>query len=364
MENKFFKRTLLGAAIATAAISGSANAAVPLAGDAVQFYGQAAGFMIIADDNTSKSAGAVIESRIGFRGTVEFEDFGPNLIWQIEGGDANNGAKSGQLGARDTFVGLDFDGAGSFKFGRQLVAAYNYVDWPHSNPGLGNIFDWNNDLGVAYQDRADNTFRFDSATFGGFNFQATLSGMEQDTDRMVASFAGSYSQDMFSVHAGYYTRGEYKSQLDEQPKYIIDPNGNGVIPNPDYVAGGEMQTNYAHNYAIVGGNLFLGDVTLTAAYKMMETDTATGTNSQDAISATAQYVLNSKWVFKGGYAMTTDADQANGDVAKGDTGDVAVTARLGYLLPSTYLYIDSRNYKMDNADDWSSSVLVGAEYYF
>lgn len=358
MENKFFKRTLLGAAIATAAIAGSANAAVPLAGDAVQFYGQAAGFMIIADDNTSQSAGAVMESRIGFRGTVEFEDFGPNLVWQIEGGDANNGDKSGQLGARDTFVGLDFDGVGSFKYGRQLVAAYNYVDWPHSNPGLGNVFDWNNDIGAGYQDRADNTFRFDSATFNGFNFQATLSGMEQDTERMVASFAGSYSQDKFSLHAGYYTRGEYEAAGDEQPKYIIGPDGSTVIPNPDYVAGGEMETNYAHNYAIFGGSVFLGDVTLTAAYKMMEIDTASGSNGQDALSATAQYVLDGKWVFKGGYAMTTDSDDGT------DDGDVALNARLGYLLPSTYLYIDSRNYQMNNADDWSSSVLVGAEYYF
>ncbi|RYU69487.1 porin [Aliivibrio finisterrensis] len=358
-----FKKTLLGAAIAAATlVSGSANAAIQLAGDAVQVYGQAAGFMtVISDSDSENSAGAVIESRIGFRGTVEFEDFAPNLIWQVESGDANNNG-AGAFGVRDTFVGLDFEDVGSFKFGRQLVAAYNYVDWPHTNPGLGNVFDWNNDLGVTFEDRADNNLRFDSANFGGFNFQATLSGMSTTTDAMVASIATSYTQDLFSVHAAYYTRGEYTSLASEEPKYIINDQGQ-VVDNPNYIKGGATTTHYANNYAIVGGSLFLGDVTLTAAYKMMETDTATGSNGQDAISATAQYILNNQWVFKGGYSMTTDADQDTDKLKKEDTGDTAITARLGYLLPSTYLYIDSRNYKMDNKD-WSNSILVGAEYYF
>ncbi|MBJ7019232.1 porin, partial [Vibrio cholerae] len=100
--------------------------------------------------------------------------------------------KGGQFGGRDTYLGLGFDGIGSFKYGRQLVAAYNYVDWPHSNPGLGNVFDWNNDIGAGYQDRADHVFRFDSETFGGFNYQITLSGMEATTDAVVASIGASY----------------------------------------------------------------------------------------------------------------------------------------------------------------------------
>lgn len=44
-HGKMFKRSVLGAAVALAAVSGSANAAIELAGDAVQLYGQAAGFM-------------------------------------------------------------------------------------------------------------------------------------------------------------------------------------------------------------------------------------------------------------------------------------------------------------------------------
>lgn len=340
--DKMFKRTLLGAAIATAAMSGSANAAIELAGKAVQFYGQAAGSWMIIDGDSANSASADIESRIGFRGVVEFDDLAPNFIWQIEGGNANNGPKTGGLGARDTYLGFDFDGFGSIKYGRQLVAAYNYVDWPHSNPGLGNVFDWNNDLGVTYEDRADNVLRYDSANWGGFGVQATLSGMGKDTDAMVASIAASYSTDLFSIHAGYYDRGSY------------DTKNAGAAPTH----------HYANNYAIIGGSLFLGDVTLAAAYKDMNTDTATGDNGQNAYSATAQYTLNGKWVFKAGYAATTKSDAAK---AKGtDDSDVAITGRLGYILPSAFLYMDVRDYDMNGSasKDDNTRLLLGAEYYF
>lgn len=309
--------------------------------------------MIFGDDNENQSAGAVIESRIGFRGVVEFEDLSPKFIWQIEGGNADNGSKSGQLGARDTYLGFDFDGVGQFKYGRQLVAAYNYVDWPHSNPGLGNVFDWNNDIGASYQDRADSVFRFDSANWGGFSLQATLSGMGQDTDRLVSSVGAAYSFGNFSLHGGYYHQGEYKSQEDEKPKYIIDDNGN-VIANPDYVPGGRTVTTEEQNYAIIGGTAAFGSLSLTAAYKAMEK----GNVGQNALSATAQYVIDGKYVLKGGYAATDDAD------GKKDSGDVALTARFGYILPSAYMYADLRNYKMNNADDWSNYLLLGMEYYF
>lgn len=358
---KMFKRSVLGAAVALAAVSGSANAAIELAGDAVQLYGQAAGFMHWKNDTQSeKSISTTIESRVGFRGVVQFEDFGPDLIWQIEGGNADNSAKSGQLGARDTYLGLSFDGIGSFKYGRQLVAAYNYVDWPHSNPGLGNVFDWNNDIGTGnydtakdldtyssagFEDRADNVLRFDSATWNGFNFQATMSGMASNTDEMITSIAGSYSQDMFSVHAGYYTQKGF---------------GEGEEKGGD------------KSYYIVGGSVFVDSFTFTAAMKHMMNDAAKVTLNetfvtnadaeQTAYSATAQYVLDGKWVFKAGYASTSKAE-FNGMKADG-TQDKAVTARLGYLLPSTYLFLDSRNYKMNNSDDWDNNILAGVEYYF
>ena len=343
MEN-MFKRTLLGAAIATAAMASTgANAAIDLLDGNVQLYGQAAGFMMYDSPAASKGEDTItanIESRIGFRGTVEFDNFGPDLLWQVEGGDASNGGSNaegqGSFGGRDTFLGLSFDGVGAFKYGRQLVAAYNYVDWPHSNPGLGNVFDWNNDLGANFEDRANHVLRFDSANFGGFNFQATASNMDTATDNIAYSLAASYSADMFSVHAGYYLNTEEKDAKEDSA------------------------------YTIFGGSVFLGDITLTAAGKYMTVNNiGGGEDSQWAYSATAQYVYNGTWVYKVGYAGTGEADYADGKSGN-DTDDMALTARLGYLLPSTYLYTDIRHYDMDGGTDKGDTtrLLMGVEYYF
>ncbi|PMJ90471.1 porin [Vibrio sp. 10N.261.55.A7] len=362
--DKMFKRTLLGAAVSLAAVSGSANAAIELAGQAVQFYGQAAGNVTLIDAGSSKSVGADLESRIGFRGVVEFDDITPNFIWQMEGGNANNGTNTGGLGARDTYLGFDFEGVGQFKFGRQLVAAYNYVDWPHSNPGLGNVFDWNNDIGGGYQDRADSVLRYDSATWNGFNFQATLSNMTQDTQQMVSSVGASFTKGVFNIHAGYYNQGDYEAGVDEPTKFGVNDNGD-VIVTEEWTkwdtAGGanNTQTVAKRNYSIVGGALYLGDVTLTAAYKAMEV----GDASQNAISATAQYVIDSKYVLKAGYAATDDAKGTD------NTADTAISVRFGYLLPSSYWYIDSRNYQIRTeangySGDWANRILLGTEYYF
>ncbi|MDF2185596.1 porin [Grimontia hollisae] len=354
---KMFKRSVLGAAVALAAVSGSANAAIELAGDAVQLYGQAAGFIHLTNPKASGKDGAaqaVIESRVGFRGRVAYDEFGPDFIWQIEGGNADNSDKSGQLGARDTYLGLDFEGVGSFKYGRQLVAAYNYVDWPHSNPGLGNVFDWHNKIGASYEDRADNVFRFDSANFGGFNFQATLSGMGSSTEEMVSSIAASYSQDMFSVHAGYYDQKGYNKTVATEGGYVADEDGNPKweAPTSKVEKAGDV------SYSIIGGSVFLGDLTLTAAWKAMENGVTN--NDQDAYSATAQYVIDGTWVLKGGYAATSESKLGTDDDSQ------AITGRLGYLLPSTYLFLDVRSYDYNGSDetDDGTNILIGAEYYF
>ncbi|GLS89638.1 membrane protein [Psychromonas marina] len=358
-----FKKTLVAAALA--ATTFSASAAVQLAGDAFQIYGQAAGFAHQTNfDGDESNLSFVLESRIGFRGVVEFENFSPNFVWQIEGGNADNGAKSGQLGARDTYIGLDFEGAGSLKFGRQLVAAYNLVDWPHSNPGLGNVFDWNNDIDAAYQDRADNTLRFDSATWAGFNFSATVSNMEKSFDQTVYSAAISYTPiPMLNLHAGYYGQADYDGTAVAEPeKYVIDADTGLIKLNPLWTAwnalGGANQPVEkmdGNNYAIVGAGLYIDAFTATLAYKQMDK----GDDSQGALSATAQYVFDSTYVVKLGYAEAFESDNATED-----NSDVAITGRLGYLLPSTYLYFDVRNYNMNDGETKATNFLLGAEYYF
>ena len=364
MEN-MFKRTLLGAAIATAAMaSTAAHADIDLLDGKVQVYGQAAGFVMYdnpAAAGKDDTISANIESRIGFRGKVNFDNFAPTLVWQVEGGDASNSGNSnadgtGGFGGRDTFVGFEFDGLGSVKYGRQLPAAYNYVDWPHSNPGLGNVFDWHNDISGSYEGRTNNVIRFDSTNFGGFNVQATVSNMAGSTDNIAYSIAASYSTNMFSVHAGYYDNSAENSK--STTTQVIE--GGEVVDKTT-----TELLNTGSQYSIVGGSLFLGDVTLTAAGKYMTTDVALGTNNQWAWSTTAQYVHNGKWVYKVGYAGTSEADIA-GQGKKADTEDTAITARLGYLLPSAYLYTDVRHYNMNGNDktDDATRLLMGVEYYF
>ncbi|PSU71209.1 porin [Photobacterium phosphoreum] len=362
MEN-MFKRTLLCAAISAAAMASTgANAAIDLMDGKVQVYGQAAGAIFIDDnDNGTNAAFSDMESRIGFRGVVEFDNFAPDIVWQIESGNANGA--SGSFGVRDTYIGLAFDNVGSIKWGRQLQAAYNYVDWPHSNPGLGNVFDWNNDITAAgnnYLDRADNTLRFDSVSWNGVGVQATLSGMGSDTDAMVSSIAANYAGSNFGIHAGYYHRGDYTTSTKVDAPFIKDDVNDVWIPNPDY--GTTANTKYyANSYAIVGGNVSFGDVTLTAAYKYMMQDTATGDADQNAFSATAQYVAGGTWLYKLGYAATTDAD-IDGNTAA-NTADTAITGRIGYLLPSAIIYSDIRHYDMnDNVEQ--TRFLLGVEYYF
>uniref|UniRef100_UPI004048A6A6 porin n=1 Tax=Vibrio anguillarum TaxID=55601 RepID=UPI004048A6A6 len=359
--DKMFKRTLLASAVAMIAVAGSANAAIDLNGKAVQVYGQAAGGLIIQNPSEGDSSViADLESRIGFRGVVEYDEFGPDLIWQIESGNANGTA--GSFGVRDTFLGLAFDGVGSIKYGRQLVAAYNYVDWPHSNPGLGGVFDrsWAPDVGGSYQDRADHVIRFDSETFNGFNFQATLSGMDKTTDALVASIGASIQLGSVNLHGGYYTQGSYDVQVAAtDPKPGVDKDGKLEV-----VPGTAAKTDKAGDmsYGIVGASWGINSFTLTGAVKFMENGVAD--SEQMAYSATAQYVMDNKWVYKLGVAAS-DEVETKGKTVK-DTDDLAITGRLGYLLPSTYLYLDVRYADMNGSteDADGTNIHIGAEYYF
>ncbi|PSU32121.1 porin [Photobacterium lutimaris] len=347
---KMFKRSLLGAAIAMTAVAGNANAAIELAGENVVLYGQAAGnlqYWNADGKGKDNNVNVEIESRIGIRGKVSFDAMSPAFIYQMETGNADNGGDGngdglGAFGGRDTYVGFEFDGIGQIKYGRQLVAAYDYVDWPHTNPGLGNVFDWHNAIDAGFADRANHTIRFDSANWGGVKVQATLSGMNETTDAVVASAAAGYTGSNFNIHAGYYTQADYK-----------DSAGNKA---------GDI------SYAIVGGSLNVGDFTFTAAYKPMWNDLTD--NQQDAYSATAQYMVDQTWVYKIGYAATTDVDKAvdrddNGVFTK-DTASQAITGRVMYLLPSTAIYFDVRNYDMLGNDKSADGTrfLFGAEYYF
>ncbi|EKO3558296.1 porin [Vibrio metschnikovii] len=339
--DKMFKRTLLGAAVALASI-GAVHAAQLT--DNVQIYGQAAGNLYYENKRDSAkddTIGVEIESRIGLRGTQSFNNFSPDFVWQIETGNAGNGGGNadgeGSFGGRDTFLGFDFHGVGTIKVGRQLVSIYDYVDWPHSNPGLGNVFDWHNGIGASYQDRANHVVRFDSADLSGFKYSVSVSKMESSTDDAVVSFALAYNGDGFGLHGGAYlgseiTKGATKSQ---------------------------------EAYYLIGGNYtFTDKLSLTAAWKHMTNEVNDVNRKQDAFSATLSYWATPEWLYKVGYAATTDAKW--GSVKQANESQ-AITARALYVLdPSAVLYFDVRNYDLLGSDKEHDQTrfLAGVEYYF
>ncbi|GHZ13396.1 Outer membrane porin protein precursor [Vibrio cholerae] len=369
--DKMFKRTLLGAAVAMAAVGVQAAQLT----DNVQLYGQAAGnlyFESKGDSAKDDTVGVEIESRIGLRGTQSFNNFGPDFVWQIETSNAYNGDTGGQFGGRDTYLGLAFDGVGTVKVGRQLVSIYDYVDWPHSNPGLGNVFDWHNAIGAGYQDRADHVIRFDSSDYSGFKYSLSASKMNESMDNAVVSFALAYNAERFGLHGGAYLGSKEEKKTAAKKAYYEFNTETGLAELKPATAAKIDEAQAA--YYLVGGNVSITDkLSLTAAWKHMTNEVNNVERKQDAYSATLAYWATSEWLFKAGYAATTKAKF--GGETQAETDSKAITARALYVLdPSAVLYFDVRNYDMmtpTEGDDKGKAdandqtrFLLGVEYYF
>lgn len=355
MEN-IFKRSVIGMSVASVLATVNVNA-MQLT-DNIQLYGQAAvSAWFITQDGTDATSSVKKkdsidvdnESRIGFRGTQQFKNFGPTIIWQIESGNASDAGESGQLGFRDSFIGMEFE-HGKFRFGRLTTPAYDIVDWPYTNPGLGNVFDWNTDIQAgAHVDRIGNHFRWDSKNYNGFTYSVSAGQAEGNIDSAFYSAAAHYTRGIVTLHAGYQFEGEKSDSI-----------GN-TAERSFYVLGGEL--NFANGFA------------LKAAYKHMNSDydflsdPAPYDENQDAYSITAEYNINS-WQYKIGYAATTDLDTSEGKVSS--TGDTAITGRIMYLLdPSAVIYTDVRSYNFGSGDEGNAQGAkdntrfgIGVEYYF
>lgn len=201
MENKFFKTTLLGAAIALAS-SGVTAKEVGINSDFnVEVYGVAAISLVNYNttDNNDASSGYVVEneSRIGFRAHKEmFENV--LITMQIESGYVDStdwphgGVSGGTLGFRDTFIGAS-GYWGNVCVGRVLTPLYELVDWPFSNPGLGSVFDWGGIAG--HYDRQSNQVRYDSPKFGGFSFATSVGRDDNDNDNDNDNGGGAATRD-------------------------------------------------------------------------------------------------------------------------------------------------------------------------
>ncbi|MFM2640282.1 porin [Vibrio chagasii] len=341
MENKFFKRTLLGASVALLSTGVMAKEVGINSDFNVDVYGVAAISLVNYNttDNNDSSTGYAVEneSRIGFRAHKDmFDDV--LITMQIESGYVDStdwshgGVSGGVLGFRDTFIGAS-GSWGNLRVGRVLTPLYEIVDWPFSNPGLGSVFDWGGING--HYDRQSNQVRYDSAKFGGFSFAASVGRDDNDNGGGAATrdanFVGASAKYSFekvtfmgAVESG--TRvvaasgGEYVVAQED----IKDANGTvttakGEIYQTDTVAGYDDDT-FAY---IVGFEASLpAGFGFAAAYKGEELDNGIRKVTQDSYSIIGQY-WNGPIGFKLGYAANLESETNGSKDANSDSNTIS-----------------------------------------
>ncbi|QUJ66731.1 porin [Photobacterium sp. GJ3] len=375
MEN-VFKRSLLGLAIASAAVATTAQAAP--ATDTVDLYGQVA--VSVWQFGEDKIGGGdaplnvVNESRFGLRGSKELAR-GPNLIWQLEGGDVGDAGGNSGLGVRDTYIGASFDDGSRVRLGRMLTPLYEVIDWPYSGQRAGAIFDWGGDVvGGARYDRQSNMVRFDSGNYSGFTFNVAAGrGTEDDKDSNFYGVGAHYSTGLFTLHAAYEAGSDrdvsanstfYRAYLAQQP---------GNPPKFDEVKGSTKSDTDAY---LLGFELNLGDFGVYGAYKHEAADYDDGKFNVDgseinftdmdieqgSYSVGLVYSGVENWQFKANYAANLEAD-AKGKSISGSEDYIVSTNILYFLDDSAITYVRPYMISKDDSDaefGWG----WGVEYYF
>ncbi|UOE79014.1 porin [Vibrio splendidus] len=381
MENKIFKRTLLGASVALLSTGVMAKEVGINSDFNVDVYGVAAISLVNYNttDQDDKSDGYVVEneSRIGFRAHKEmFDDV--LITMQIESGYVDStdwshgGVSGGVLGFRDTFVGAS-GSWGNLRVGRVLTPLYEIVDWPFSNPGLGSVFDWGGING--HYDRQSNQVRYDSAKFGGFSFAASVGRDDNDNGGGAAtrdaSFVGAsakYSFEKITFMGG--VESGTRVTADTAKSCVFDPDAPGTPDCTAAVAGYDDDT-FAY---IVGFEASLpAGFGIAAAYKGEEIDNGSRKYTQDSYSIIGQY-WNGPWGFKLGYAANDDAElsgtTASNSSLKASATDKSdtISGQLMYVNNGfvPYLRVASRSFTHDDRGEVSSDIVtrVGLEYGF
>ena len=158
----------------------------------------------------SMASGMMQGSRFGLRGA---EDLGGGMkaIFVLESGFNGNNGQSGQGGllfGRQAFVGLATDKYGTVTFGRQYDSVVDFVaplamgsQWGAGiSAHPGDVDNFNNSY------RTNNTIKYTSLNYAGFNFGATYSvgGVAGKAGRnQIWSLGASYANGPVVLSAGY-----------------------------------------------------------------------------------------------------------------------------------------------------------------
>ncbi len=336
MEN-VFKRTLVGAAVAmvsTSAFAAEETGQIGVLSDFnVQAYGVAAMSVIYQED--SNGYDYENESRIGFRTSKDMFD-NVNVFMQIESGYVGEDGKGSTLGGRDTFLGLQGDW-GKVRFGRMLTPLYEIVDWPYSNPGLGRVFDWGGDV-KAHYDRKGDIARYDSPSFGGFTFNASVGRGDKDVNGSNHLGAGVHynAADIITLHGAYEANNKYDGGDIDSEAYIL----GFELPLP---AGFSLSGAYKYNEGESKHESYAGQKAEQGQYSII-----------------GQY-WNGPWGFKLGYAANLESEIDG--VKQGDDEEV-LSAQLMYVKNGFVPYLRVGQHDAYNADDKTAFVRVGMEYGF
>ncbi len=376
MENKFFKRTLLGAAVAmisSGALAGTESSQVGIISDFnVQAYGVAA-ISVVNYDSEETKAGVKTdtgtgydyenESRIGFRASKDMFD-NLNIFMQVESGYVGENGDGATLGNRDTFVGLQGDW-GKVRFGRMLTPMYEVIDWPYANPGLGAVWDWGGD--VQYnRDRHGDMARYDSADLNGFTFNlATGRGDSSVKDNYFYGAAAHYRlADAVTFHAAVEAESDRELSAATAASTCVEASGCGTGINfGDAIAATDAKMSDTFGYLVGFEASLPAGFGISAAYKAGESDVQGGDKSEQASYSVIGQYWNGPWGFKLGYAANMDSKTAG---VKQDDEDSVISGQLMYVHNGfvPYIRLAQRDIKSGGAQTDTFVTRVGLEYGF
>ncbi len=334
------------------------------ANDDIDLYGQVAmSIYSFSEDGKDTVNRIENESRIGFRGTKEMKR-APTLVWQIEANNVgwSDNEGDGQLGLRDTFGGFIDDSWGLVKFGRFDTPLYRIIDWPYSNPGLGNVFDWGADIdGGANYSRQSDQISWDSPNWAGFTMTlaAGRGNVPEDSDSNFYGAAAHYQTGPLLLHLGYeYGTGRSVEVED-------DVSNSTLFATSDY-------TTYLTGFELN----FENDLGLFGAYKVMSAEYSDydnvgarsgtienligGQQDQTSYSIGALYSMG-YWQFKLGYAANSDLEIDSNNV-EGTADSVISGQSLYYIDKNALVYLRLKAMKIDESD--ITEIRLGGEYYF
>ena len=336
-----------------------------------------------SDGTKSNNAGIQLnnESRLGWRGFAHFDVLSrkTTFVWQIESGYVDPSFSGNQqgayLGSRDTFVGLKHESMGLLRLGRVLTPLYELIDWPGSNPGLGDIWDWGGSIaGVDYNDRQSDTVRWDSnELWSGFTLDVAIGlGRDRDGDTDSEKADSNYYHSMaghqkfaygssnwiqldLAYEINYKSQDATYNQVFDGTKIETQKTLNGYWDNYTYLAG----LQGAHN-----------PVGYFAQYryaKAKRSQPSTFDQKETGYTAglTYNFGMGGKWQAKAAYAKLNDL-KVDGQPDTTNTGKHVWSVQMLFNIDSNaVVYIRYRDitYSSDATSNWTEGS-AGVEYWF